>query len=280
MVSDEQIKKLSETQLETFKKGMEAENGDAATTAEAIRALGGDATPVFGDIAKIEDAEKLIATAVDTYGRVDILCNVAGGFGFSDIEDISDELWDHVNGVKPRGYFHTIKFAVPHMKKQKYGRILNCASPAFLGDVLKHAEYCAANAGVVGLTRGAAIELRPHGINVNCFAPFALTRASYELEAARSTADKPIITEGKTFIELGATPGPEHVAPFVVYLASEKSEKVSGSVFIVGGNMVGLYSNPTPEKMLFKQEPDKWGVAEIFEKAENELFSDYKSLAD
>jgi 3-oxoacyl-[acyl-carrier protein] reductase len=147
-----------------------------------------------------------------------------------------------------------------------------------LGDVLKHAEYCAANAGVVGLTRGAAIELRPHGITVNCFAPFALTRASYELEAAKATAD--IITEGKTFMELGATPGPEYVAPFVLYLASERSEKVSGSVFIVGGNMVGLYSTPSPEKMLFKQAPEKWDVGELFEKAENELFADYKSIAE
>lgn len=280
MVTDEQIKKLSAEELDTFKKGMEAENGDAATTAAAIKQLGGEATPVFGDIAKTEDAERLINTAVDTYGRIDILCNVAGGFGFSDIEDITDELWDHVNGVKPRGYFHTIKYAVPHMKKQKSGRILNCASPAFMGDVLKHAEYCAANAGVVGLTRGAAIELRPHGITVNCFAPFALTRASYELEAAKATYDKSILTKGKTFIELGATPGPDHVAPFIVYLASDKSEKVSGSVFIVGGNMVGLYSNPAPEKMLFKPDQDKWGIDEIFEKAEKELFADYKSLAD
>ncbi|MDR1589133.1 MAG: SDR family oxidoreductase [Oscillospiraceae bacterium] len=280
MVTEEQVKKLSPAELETFKKGMETENGDAATTAAAIKALGGEATAVFGDISRIEDAERLIKTAADTYGRIDILCNVAGGFGFSDLEDITDELWDRVNGVKPRGYFHTMKYAIPYMKKQKSGRILNCASPAFLGDVLKHAEYCAANAGVVGLTRGAAIELRPHGITVNCFAPFALTRASYELEAAKATADKPIITEGKTFMELGATPGPEYVAPFVVYLASDKSEKVSGSVFIVGGNMVGLYSTPAPDKMLFKQAPEKWDVGELFEKVETELFAGYKSITD
>jgi 3-oxoacyl-[acyl-carrier protein] reductase len=280
MVTQEQINKLSAPELEQFQKGMAAENGDAETTAAAIKAAGGEATAVFGDISKIEDAERLIEATIEAYGRIDILCNVAGGFGFSVIEDITDELWDRVNGTKPRGYFHTMKFAIPHMKRQKSGRILNCASPAFLGDVLKHAEYCAANAGVVGLTRGAAIELRPHGITVNCFAPYALTRASYELEAAKATYEKSILTEGKSFIELGATPGPEYVAPFVIYLASDKSEKVSGATFIVGGNMVGLYSMPAPEKMLFKQAPEKWDIGELFERAETELFADYKSIAD
>jgi 3-oxoacyl-[acyl-carrier protein] reductase len=170
------------------------------------------------------------------------------------------------------------------MKAQKSGRIILCASPAFMGDVLMHAEYCAANAGVIGLTRAAAIELRPHGITVNCFAPAAATRASYELEAAKKTHDGGIITEGKTYMEMGELPGPEHVAPFVTYLATDRSEKVSGAVFMVMGTMINRFQDPTSAKMLFKmaapgapQEP--WTLEELYEK-EAELFEGYKSLAD
>ncbi|MDR0906374.1 MAG: SDR family oxidoreductase [Oscillospiraceae bacterium] len=279
MVSPEQLAKLSAEERATFDKGYESTSGDAESTAALIKSKGGEATPCYADITKLEDAKKLIDFTVATYGRIDILCNVAGGFGFSPIEDITDELWDRVNGVKPRGYWHTLKYAVPVMKAQKSGRIILCASPAFMGDTLTHAEYCAANAGVIGLTRAAAIELRPHGITVNCFAPAAATRASYELEAAKKTHDKGIIAEGRTYMEMGELPGPEHVAPFVTYLASPNSEKVSGAVFMVMGNMINRFQDPTSAKMLFKQAAEPWTIDELLDK-EGELFEGYKSLAD
>ncbi|MDR0491757.1 MAG: SDR family oxidoreductase [Oscillospiraceae bacterium] len=280
MVTDEQIKKMSAERQEWFKKGFDAESGDAATTAQAIRDMGGEATPVFCDISKIEDAERLIKTTVDTYGRIDILCNVAGGFGFADIEDISAELWDRVNDVKPRGYFYTLKYAIPYMRKQKSGRILLCASPAFAGGPLKQAEYVTANAGVVGLTRAAAMELCCDGITVNCFAPGALTRASYELEAAKESHDKGILIEGRTFIELEETPGPEYVAPFIVYLASDRSARINGSTFMVYGNLVGLYANPVFEARLTKESKEIWGIDELCAKVESELLPGYKSIVD
>jgi len=280
MVTDEQLSKLSAEKQEWYSKGHTAENGDAETTAQAIRAAGGEATPVFCDITKLEDAERLIKTTIETYGCIDILCNVAGCFGFSDIEDISPELWDHVNNVKPRGYFYTMKFAIPYMRKQKSGRIILCSSPAFVGGPLKQAEYCAANAGVLGLTRGAAMELCGDGITVNCFAPGALTRAAYELEAANLTHDSPIIIEGRAFLDVTSTPGPEHVAPFIVYLASDKSSRVNGSVFIIGGNMVGRYADPTVEKRIIKESKGVWGIDELFEKVESDLLEDYTSITD
>jgi 3-oxoacyl-[acyl-carrier protein] reductase len=242
--------------------------------------MGGEATPVFCDISKIEDAERLIQTTVDTYGRIDILCNVAGGFGFSDIENIPPELWDNVNNIKPRGYFYTLKYAIPYMRKQKHGRIILCSSPAFTGGPLKQAQYVTANAGVVGLTRAAATELHADGITVNCFAPGALTRAAYELEAAKMTHDSPILVEGRTFIDIMDTPGPEYIAPFVVYLASDKGARISGSTFMLMGNMVGLYSEPTLEKVLVKDSKEVWGIDELTAKVESELIPGYKSIVD
>lgn len=280
MVTDEQIGKMSAERQEWFRKGFDEESGDAATTAQAIRDMGGEATPVFGDIAKIEDAERLIKTTVETYGQIDILCNVAGSFGFADIEDISPELWDRVNNVKPRGYFYTLKYAIPYMRQQKSGRIILCASPAFAGGPLKQAEYVTANAGVVGLTRAAAMELSVDGITVNCFAPGALTRASYELEAAKESHDKGILIKGKSFVGFEETPGPEYVAPFVVYLASDKSSRINGSTFMVYGNLVGMYAAPAFEKALMKESKEKWDIDELCAKVEAELLPGYKSIVD
>ena len=280
MVTDEQVEKLSPERKEWYKKGFAEQSGDAATTAQAIRDLGGEATPVFADITKIEDAKRLIDTTVETYGRIDILCNVAGGFNFSDIDDITEEQWDHVNNVKPRGFFFTLKYAIPYMRKQKYGRIILCASPAFGGGPLKQAAYVAANAGVVGLTRAAAMECFGDGITANCFAPGAFTRASFELEAARDSYDKGILIPGRSFVSADATPGPEYIAPLVVYLASEKSSRVSGSTFMVMGNFVGLYHRPTPEKTIRKEAEEPWGIDELIEKFESDIIPDYKSITD
>ena len=280
MVTDEQVGKLSPERREWYEKGFAEQSGDAATTAQAIRDAGGEATPVFADITKIGDAERLIKTTVDTYGRIDILCNVAGGFGFGDIEDITEEHWNRVNDVKPRGFFYTLKFAIPYMRKQKSGRIILCASPAFAGGPLKQAAYCSANAGVLGLTRAAAMELSADGVTVNAFAPGALTRASYELEAARDSYDKGILIEGRSFISAETTPGPEFVAPFIVYLASDASARVSGSTFMLAGNMVGLYANPVLEKRLVKESKEVWGIDELFAKVEEELLPGYKSITD
>ena len=279
MVTDEQLDKLSPERKEWYKKGFEAESGDAATTAQIIREMGGEATPVFCDITKIEDAKLLIDTTVDTYGRIDILCNVAGGFGFADIEDTTPEMWDHINNVKPRGYFYTLKYAIPYMRKQKYGRIIMCSSPAFAGGPLKQAAYIAANAGAVGLTSAAALECYADGITANCFCPGALTRATYELEAARDSYDKGILIEGKTFMDAEATPGPEFVAPFVVYLASDKSSHITGSTFMLSGNLVGLYHKPVLEKVLRKENTEPWDLDELFEKVETEILPGYKSIA-
>ena len=280
MVTEKQINSMPPDKQEWYRKGFTSESGDAATTAQTIRDMGGEATPVFCDISKIEDAKRLIQTTIDTYGQIDILCNVAGSFGFADIEDISPELWDTVNNIKPRGYFYTMKYAIPHMRKQKYGRIILCSSPAFTGGPLKHAEYVTANAGVVGLTRAAACELSADGITANCFAPGALTRASYELDAARLTYDSSILISGKSFMEADTTPGPEHIAPFIVYLASSKSARINGSTFFIVGNMIGMYANPVFEKMIKKDSKEPWNLDELFAKVEEELIPGYTSIVD
>lgn len=281
MVSDEEYARLPEEKKAWYKKEVEGNNGDAATTAQSIRLAGGQAVHCFADISKFDQAEKLVKTAVDTYGRIDIVANIAGAFGFSDIDQISEELWDKVNAVKPKGYFNVIRFAVPYMKEQRFGRIINCTSRAFMGDVIKHAEYCAANAGVVGLTRAAAIELWQYGITANAFDPFARTRAAYELEAVSLARPEGFTVDGRSMTGmLDFTPGPEPMVPFLTWLAGDSAAKVSGSVFSLAGNSIALHAEPVVCRTMQKFGQEQWTIEEIEASAGRSLFSDYHSIAE
>ena len=263
-LNDSILNLMSQEQREWVRKQTEESTGDAETTAREIEKMGGDAVAFFGDISNFEVAGKLIQTAIDSFGRIDILVNVAGTFGFSPVWEITEELWDRVTLTKPKGYFNCIRHAAPFMMKQKWGRIINCASRAFLGDVLKHAEYCVANAGVVGLTRAVAKELSPYGITCNAFAPFARTRAAFELAAydeAVTEIESPWI-DRKFAFPLEITPSPEEVVPFINYLASEEAAKINGKIFNIAGPIIGLYSEPEISKTLVKY-GGRWTVDEL-----------------
>jgi 3-oxoacyl-[acyl-carrier protein] reductase len=263
-LDDSILNLMSTEQRECVREQAEASTGDAETTAEAIREIGGEAVPFFGDISSFEMAGELIQTAVDSFGKIDILVNVAGTFGFSALWEMTEEHWDHVTLTKPKGYFNCIRHAAPLMMKQRWGRILNCTSRAFLGDVLKHAHYCAANAGVVGLTRAVAKELGQYGITCNAFAPHAMTRAAFELEAydkAVTEAESPWMDRKYAF-PLENTPSADDLVPFVAYLASDEAAEISGKVFLVAGSTIGVYSEPEISKSLVKY-GGRWTMDEI-----------------
>lgn len=272
---------LDHEKREWFLKETEEISGDAETTAGMIREAGGEAIPFFGDISDFKTAAKLIELAIKTYGEVDILVNVAGTFGFNNVWEISEETWDRVTNTKPKGYFNTMRHAIPHMLKQKWGRILNCTSRAFDGDVIKHAEYCTANAGVNGLTKAAAKELYRYGITCNAFAPWAKTRASYGLDTYDLVLkqDQSVWIDKKFSLPLDATPSPERIVPFLIYLCTDAAAKVSGSVFNLGGNNIELYAEPVIEKSLVKY-GDPWTVEELIQQVPRALFAGYKSPAD
>ncbi|MBN2076066.1 MAG: SDR family oxidoreductase [Dehalococcoidales bacterium] len=267
----EHYEALTQEQKDWVNKLTKEYNGDAETTAKTIKERGGEATPFFGDISDFETAGKLIQTAVDSYGTVDILVNVAGAFGFSNIWEMTRELWDHVVSIKPGGYFNTIRHAAPYMKGQKWGRIINCTSLSWIGDSLNHAEYAAANAGVVGLTRAAASELFEYGITCNAFSPFARTRASFELIAYNMA-----VTGSDFGPSLETTPHPDGIGPMIVYLASEKAAHISGSCFSISGTSVGLYSKPETVASISEPEGGQWTVEEIMKRAPG-IFEGYET---
>lgn len=277
-LDETKLAKLTPEQLKWYNEEIEKYTGDAATTAAAIKAAGGEATPFFGDVSDFKTAEKIVELAVTTYGSADIVVNVAGAFGFAPVEKITEELWDKVTTVKPKGYFNVIHFAVPYMKKKGWGRIINCSSPAWTGGDLRQCEYCAANAGVVGMTWGLATELADDGITCNVFAPAAKTRASVDAELFDkvSDADAKATKSGEPFVKYDETMPPEYFSDFIAYLASDEAANVTGSVFMTMGGFIGRWANPAFESTMFN--PDGWTMDKIIESAPTTLFKDYKNI--
>jgi 3-oxoacyl-[acyl-carrier protein] reductase len=277
-LDEAKLKRLTPEQLKWYHEEIEKYTGDAGTTAKAIKAAGGEATPFFGDLSDFETAKKMVDFTVETYGSIDIVVNVAGGFGFAPVDKISEELWDRVNNPKPKGYFNVIHFAVPHMKKKGWGRIINCSSPAWTGGSIRQCEYCAANAGVVGLTWGLATELADDGITCNVFAPAAKTRSSVDAELIDKTTDidERATKDGQPFTSYDESQPPETFANFIAYLASDEAANVTGSVFMTMGGFIGRWANPSFEATMFK--PDGWSMDDVVKTAPDTLFKNYKNI--
>jgi 3-oxoacyl-[acyl-carrier protein] reductase len=250
--------------------------GDAESTARTIINRGGRALPLYCDISKIDEVEKMVRRIVDTYGTVDILINVAGAFGGGSLDQMTETEWDRTTLIKPKGYFNVMKFVLPHMVKQHFGRIVNCTSKAFMGDIIKHAHYCAANAGVVGLTRGAACEYYHEGVTVNAFAPWARTRAAYENDFINPSGRA--IPGQRTFPSADITPDPEALCPFILYLCTEHASEVTGTVFTLAGNEFSMHAEPVIAKTIYKPGKEYWSVEELVQEAPRSILRGYKNI--
>ncbi|MBN1832857.1 MAG: SDR family oxidoreductase [Deltaproteobacteria bacterium] len=265
IMDDALVNNLSNEEKEALKQMSESAAGDAETTAKIIRDGGGKAVPFFGDTSDFNTAKGLIQTAIDHFGRIDILVNVVGTFAFSPIWEMSEETWDKVCHVKPKAHFNCIRHALPFMIEQRFGRIINCTSGAFNGGGIRQANYSAANAGVVGLTYAVAQEVIQFGITCNAFAPNAQTRASFEI-----TAYEKAMPEGKGpwvydnyRLPLDGAPSPDDLAPFICYLSTDEASEISGSVFFVGGQSVFLYSESEFKSSITKYGEGRWTIEEL-----------------
>ena len=202
--------------------------------AEEIKKLGRKALAVKTDVSKAAEVSQLIENTITTFGKIDILVNNAGvrEEPAKPMQDITEEEWDIIHGTNLKGIFLCIKYAIPHMIKQKRGKIINIASifgqVAFPG----YASYCAAKGGVINLTRTLALELAPHKINVNAIGPGVI-----ETELSKTTLEDPEVMKLiLPLIPYGRVGTPEDIAAVAVFLASDESEYVNGqTIFSDGG---------------------------------------------
>lgn len=279
MFEKDRVNRLDAETQAWVQKEVASYAGDAETTAQEIRDAGGEAVACFADITDWDQAKKLVDTAVESFGTVDIVINVAGAFGFGAVEEMSKELWDTVLTAKPTGHFYVIRHAVPYMIKNGWGRIINCSSGAFMGGEIRQAEYCAANAGTVGLIRGLAWELKEHNITANAFCPAAKTRASIDMEIFDKTVEggKTSTLSGKPIMAYDDTPLPEDFAPFLAYLCTDEAKDVTGTVFFTLGKFISRYSDPAIVAKMVPENGEDWTVDKIITSAPDTLFKDYKN---
>lgn len=257
---------------------------DAQTTADQIVQEGGEAIPFFGDPGDFDTAGELVQAAMDEWGRIDILVNGAAGAGFGPFMKLSKEDWHYQTHAKLNGTFHMMHHSLPIMTRQKFGRVLNAASDAWVGLPML-AAYSAACAAVVGLTKAVAREVWGTGVTCNVFCPLAISRNHVNWRASmRQTMAKMDPTQREALQqqidEMGKQhQAPEKLAPFLAYLSTEEASHVSGSVFTVssaGG--IRLYSEFSEEEKIEKA-GDAWTVDELMTAVPERLLKDYVSIA-
>ncbi|ETT49634.1 MULTISPECIES: 3-oxoacyl-[acyl-carrier-protein] reductase [Paenibacillus] len=203
----------------------------AQETVARIVELGSEGIALRGDVGNSEQAENLVKEVLNTWGRIDIVVNNAGITRDNLIMRMKEEEFDQVIETNLKGVFNCLKAATRPMMKQRYGRIINISSVVGVTGNPGQANYSAAKAGVIGLTKASARELSSRGITVNCIAPgFIDTDMTRELsEEVRSELEK-----GIPLARLGR---PEEIAMAVVFLASEGAAYMTGQTLHVDGGM-------------------------------------------
>jgi 3-oxoacyl-[acyl-carrier protein] reductase len=252
--------------------------GDAESTANEIMDMRGQGMAFYGSVSDFASAGKLVQAAVDRFGRLDILVNNAGSDAPHMIWNMTEEEWDLSLDSYLKGTFNTCRFASAIMREQKWGRIINTTSTAWLGTV-GHCNYGAAKAGVVGLTRSLARELGRYNVTCNAYAPTASTRfsASEDIQAGFKKRYESGLMTKERFEELTNLPSPETVAPFIMYLCTDAAADINGQVFDVTGNNIALYSEPVKKKTITK-ESGVWTVSELVQQVP-QLLEGYKNPA-
>ncbi|KAF0995697.1 3-oxoacyl-[acyl-carrier-protein] reductase [Geobacillus sp. TFV-3] len=199
---------------------------------EAIRSLGREAIAVQADVARAEDVERMVKTTIDHFGRLDILVNNAGITRDNLLMRMKEEEWDAVINTNLKGVFLCTKAATRPMMKQRYGRIINIASVVGVMGNPGQANYVAAKAGVIGLTKTAARELASRNITVNAVAPGFITTDMTEALSPELKA------EMLKQIPLARFGEPDDIARVVAFLASDAASYMTGQTLHVDGGMV------------------------------------------
>src|SRR5437763_594500 len=236
---------------------------DPDEVVDAIRARGGRAFANADSVADFAAAERIVETAVREFGAIDILVNNAGILRDRMIFNMSVEEWDAVIAVHLKGTFNCTRHATRRMREQRRGRIISISSTSGVYGNSGQANYGAAKDGIAGLTRVAARDVGRYGITVNAVCPGALTRMTATVpQTARAVRAERGLSAGAGERRFPLRNfGPENVAPWVVYLATDAAKNVNGQLFLVMAGMVALLNYPAPVRTIAKA--GRWTPEEI-----------------
>ena len=221
----------------------------ADETVAIIRASGGEAIPCYESVVTMEAGEKIVQTAIDNYGKLDIVVTCHGILRDRMIFNMTEQEWDDVIDVHLKGTFTVVKHACILFRQQRSGRIITFSSESGLVGNSGQANYGAAKSGIAGFTKVAAKDMGRYGVTANSIAPRASTRMVAAVpdsaRDARSRGGVASITEGELDND------PDDVAPFVAFLASDYAANVNGQTFLVYGGQVSLMSQPRPVRSIY-----------------------------
>lgn len=217
-----------------------------------ISADGGAACASYDDVSTPDGAEAAVQRAIDEYGRLDILVNNAGILRDEPLMLLSDEKWHDVIRVHLTGAFLCLRAAAGRMvERGEGGTVINTTSVSGMMGNFGQANYSAAKAGVYGLTRAAAIELRKHRITVNALAPVAHTRITRDLPMMQAMPNA------------AALLSPARVAPAAVFLASELARDITGHVLAVEGDRLYAFKVVQTNACMPENPDAGWSAQEI-----------------
>jgi NAD(P)-dependent dehydrogenase (short-subunit alcohol dehydrogenase family) len=229
-----------------------------------IVALGAEAVASHDSVADWDAAGRIVRTALDSFGGLDVVVNNAGILRDRMLVNMSVQEWDDVMAVHLRGTFCVTRHAVDHWRAEsKAGRpvdarVINTSSPSGIYGNVGQANYGAAKAGLAAFTVIAADELGRYGVTVNAIAPSALTRMTQGLPEFVATVEQ---SKTETGFDIGS---PSNIAPLVVWLGSEESREITGRVFNVRGAMVGVaepwVAGPYADKVTSRWDPAELGA--------------------
>jgi NAD(P)-dependent dehydrogenase (short-subunit alcohol dehydrogenase family) len=219
--------------------GRGGEEDPAAQVVKEIKAVGSEGVPNYDSVSDFNGAANIIKTAVDSFGRIDILVNNAGIVRDRSISNMTEEEFDAVIAVHLKGTFNCGRHAIPIMREQGFGRIINITSSAGLRGNFGQSNYGAAKAGIMGLTLVWAIELETKGITVNAMAPSGMTRMTGTIPGVDKDNPPPEMN-------------PELNGPLIAFLASDKAAHVNGQIFGRRGFGYTLFQQPRPVAMMYK----------------------------
>ena len=247
-------------------EGLDA--GPAQQVVNEIKALGREAVANTDSVSDPLSAARIIQTAMDTYGRIDVVVNNAGILRDRFFHKMSVDEWDAVMKVHLYGGFYVSRAAAPHFKEQESGNYIHMTSTSGLVGNFGQANYSAAKLGITALSKSIALDMLKFNVRSNCIAPFAWSRMIGSIPT-----DTP---EEQARVDRIKQMTPAKIAPLAVALASNDSAHVNGQVFAVRNNEIFLMSQPRPLRSVHRSEG--WTPQSVLDQAMPALKSGFFDL--
>ena len=226
--------------------GEGASEGPAQAVVSEIRALGGQAVANTDSVSEWNSAARIVGTALEAFGRIDVVVNNAGILRDRFFHKMSEAEWDAVIKVHLYGSFYMSRAAAPHFKEQESGCYIHMTSTSGLVGNFGQANYSAAKLGIAALSKSIALDMQKFNVRSNCISPFAYSRMIGSIPTETP--------EEQARVERIKQMTPAKIAPLAVCLASDEARDVNGQIFAVRNNEIFLMSQPRPVRSVHRGE--------------------------